>query len=300
MKINNKAKNLTILTFLLALTLAPAIGFAKENENRDRDDDKNKCVKAWGQFVKNGWKENKGNISISSDCRIPNGIFKKWNYNRATSTDIVAPTINSFTVAVRSTKAEFDWMTNEKTRGVLFYGTTTPVVVKATSTNNVNLLKSVSSTNSSVAVDNIGLRAKGELNIKNLLPNTTYYAVLAVRDNSGNVTISNSISFTTTVSTSTDTTAPTISNILTTINLNKLFINWKTNEPARSKLFYGTTTVDVAATTTANISKTTLGTNHSFELPSMSSTTPYHVILQSTDAVGNVKTSGEYVIYSPF
>lgn len=181
--INNKAKNLTILTFLLALTLTPALGFAKDNDKKDRDDDKNKCVKAWGQFVKNGWKENKGNISISSDCRIPNGIFKKWNYNKATSTD---------------------------------------------------------------------------------------------------------------------TTAPTISNILTTINLNKLFISWKTDELAKSKLFYGTTTLNIAATTTTGIEKNTFVKNHSFELPSMSSTTPYHIILQSTDAVGNVRTSGEYVIYSPF
>lgn len=300
---NTKAKAVTSFALLLALTLTPVLGFAKENNASKHEDDRNNsekhhCVKAFGQFVKNGWKETKGQLTIDANCKIPHGIFKKWNYNPATSTDMVAPVINSFNVNPSSVKAEVKWSANENVRAVVFYGTTTPNVVKATTTTNGNILASVYSTNGFTLVDNTFVNKNGEVTIKNLTASTTYYAVLAIRDSSGNVTVSNAVSFTTV--SNADVTAPVISNILTTISLNKLLISWKTNEPSTSKLFYGTTTLNVNASTTQSMSNATLKTNHSFELPVAASTTPYHVILQATDAVGNTQTSAEYSIYLPF
>ena len=299
-------KKLTSFALLLALTLTPVLGFAKEHDNaskskNDRNHSENNlCIKAFGQFVKNGWKkDSKGELTISVDCKIPYGIFKKWNYiPNASSTDMVAPTINSFTVSPSVNKAEVRWSANENVRAVLFYGTTTPNVVKATTTSNRNILASVYTTNGQTLVDNTFVSKNGEVSVKNLVSGTTYYAVLAVRDSAGNVTVSNAITFTTT--SNSDVTAPVISNIVTSISLNKLFVNWKTNEPATSKIFYGTSTVNVNASTTQSMSSNTLKTNHSFELIATASTTPYHVILQATDAVGNVQTSAEYSIYSPF
>lgn len=300
---NTKAKAVTSFAFLLALTLTPVLGFAKENNASKYKDDRNNdekhyCVKAFGQFIKHGWKETKGEVEIDSNCKIPYGIFKKWDYRPATTTDIIAPVINSFNVNPSTNKVEVNWSANENVRAVVFYGTTTPNVLKATTTTNGNILNSVYTSNSQTVIDNTFVSKKGEVTIQNLLANTVYYAVLAVRDSSGNVTISNAITFTT-ISNS-DITAPVISNILTTISLNKLLISWKTNEPSTSKLFYGTSTINVNGSTTQSMSNAALKTNHSFELPVVASTTPYHVILQSTDASGNTQTSTEYSIYLPF
>ncbi len=296
-----KTTTLTFL-FLLALTLAPVLGYAKENESKNKKHEDKKenrvCIKAFGQFVKNGWKETKGELTLNGNCKIPYGILKKWDYRPATTTDIVAPVINSFSVIPSTDKAEVKWTANENVRAVVFYGTTTPNVVKATTTTNGNLLASVYSTNGWTLVDNTFVNKNGEVTIKNLASGTTYYAVLGVRDSAGNVTVSNLVTFTTT--SSSDTTAPVISNILTTFNLDKLLISWKTNEAATSTLFYGTSTLNVNASTTQRMSNGTLKTNHSFELPAIASTTPYHVILQSADVSGNTQTSAEYSIYLPF
>lgn len=301
-------KKITSSIFLLALVLTPVLGNAKENEKRDNDDNKNKankehnvCLKAWGHFL------DRSDTSFNPNCHIPYGIFKKWNNNNATTTaSTTFPIINSFTFKTKSeNKVRINWTTNEKSRAVLFYGTTTPIVVKSATTTRGNILQSVSSSNAIAKVDNTFLSLKGEINVKNLLASTTYYAVLAVRDSSGNVTVSNTLTFTTSTSTPVvivDTTAPIISNLMTTISLNKLLVSWKTNEPATSKMFYGTTTLNITATSTANMSNATLKTNHSFELPiaSSSTSTPYHIVLQSTDASGNTQTSAQYSIFSPF
>ncbi|MES2985522.1 MAG: hypothetical protein V4686_00145 [Patescibacteria group bacterium] len=297
---NTKVKTITSLAFMLALVLTPALGFAKEHDKDKKENKKNNtCVHAFGQLIKNGWKENKGEISISANCKLPYGIFKKLNYipHASSTVDTVAPVINSFNVNPQSVRADTNWTTNEKTRGVVFYGTTTPVLVKATTTSTGGMLNSVYSTNGSMSmVDEVGVRTNGSVVLRNLIPNTTYYVVLAVRDSSGNVTLSGVNSFTT--STSSDTTAPVISNIMTAITSNLLKISWKTNEPATSKLFYGTSSLNV--NTSPNMSSSTLQTNHSFDLPLLASTTPRFLILQSTDVSGNVQTSAEYVIYSPF
>jgi hypothetical protein len=295
---NNKLKNITSLTFLLALVLMPILGSANDN-NRDKDKDKGSkpdkeyvvCIKAFGQFLK------RGDTSFKQNCHIP----FKWS-NATTTPDIISPTINSFTVAAKNeSKAEIKWTTNEKSRAVVFYATTTPIVVKSTTTTRGTILESVYSTNAMTIVDNTSLSTKGDLTIKNLAASTTYYVVLAVRDSSGNVTVSNVVTLTTgTSSTPVDTVAPIINNIMTSMSLNKLLLTWKTNELSTSKLFYGTSTINVNSTTTQSMSNTTLKTNHSFELSAVASTTPYHVILQSTDASGNTQTSAQYSIYLPF
>ena len=209
-------KSLTSFVLLLALTLTPVLGFAKDvdnNKGKEKHDNKSQvCLKAFGQYVKNGWVRTNGQLLIDSNCKIPYGILKKWNYNPATSTDIVSPVINSFIINPSSNKALVNWTANEKVKAVVFYGTTTPNVVKATTTTSGNLLASVYATNGMTITNNAFVKTNGEVTIKNLAPSTTYSAILAVRDASGNVTISTPISFTT--STSSDTTAPTITNIL--------------------------------------------------------------------------------------
>ncbi len=295
---NTKAKAITSFALLLALTLTPVLGFAKEDNASKSKNDGNRgenhfCIKAFGQLLK-------GNVS-ATNCPLPFGIFKKleWGWHPvASSTDAVAPAISSFTIASSENKAVVKWSANENVRAVVFYGTTTPQVVKVGKITNDALFASVYSTSSMSVVDTATLGKNGEINIKDLKAGTTYYAILAVRDRTGNVTVSNAIAFTTT--SNADVTAPVISNIVTSISFNKLFINWKTNEPATTKVFYGTSTINVHDANTKSLSNNSLKTNHSFELAATASTTPYHVILQATDAVGNVNTSVEYSIYSPF
>lgn len=298
---NSKVTTFTSLAFMLAIALTPVLGFAKDNDHKDdrKDNKNNSCVHAFGQLFKNGWKETKGEINVSANCKLPYGIFKKWNYmpHASTTVDVTVPVINSFNVNTQSNKADVSWTTNEKTRGVVFYGTTTPVIVKATTTTTGGMLNSVYSTNGSMnVIDEVGVRTSGSLTLRNLQSSTTYYAVLAVRDSSGNVTVSGVQTFTT--PNSGDTTAPVISSIVSSITSNLLKLSWKTNEPATSKVFYGTTTLNI--NTAPVVTNATLKTSHSFDLPLLASTTPHHVILQSTDVAGNVSTSQEYVIYSPF
>ncbi len=299
-----KTKDLMNLTLLAAFVLTPALSFAKDNDHANKaGNNNNECLKAWGQFVKNGWKQTKGEISLNANCRVPYGIFKKFNFiPNSPTTDTTAPVINSFNVAPKTTEVQVNWTANEKARAVVFYGTSTPVVaVNATTTNNADILASVSSSNAAHAIDDRMLSKDGRLTIKNLTASTTYYAVLAVRDAAGNVKVSNAVTFTTTVNDSADTVAPIIGSIVTTISLDKLRIDWTTNELATSKLYYGTTSLNIAATSTASMGHNTPTRNHSFELPVNASTTsPYYVILQSVDASGNTRTSSQYTINLPF
>ncbi|MES3006022.1 MAG: hypothetical protein V4664_03695 [Patescibacteria group bacterium] len=287
----------------LALIVAPATGFAKENnsnkpdkqEKQEKNHQEDGCLRAFGHLIAPGWIKVNGTVSISDNCRIPFGILKKLTGQNGTSTpDTIAPVISNLNVVVTGTStANVRWNTNEKTIGAVFFGTTTPVVVQtsATSTDN-RLLVGATSTNSTRIFDR-DFSKSHKVRLNNLTASTTYYVVAVSRDKAGNLTISNATSFNTSTTTA-DVTPPVISNIVTVVGTSTIKVNWNTNELATSKLFYGTSTVN--STSSLNVSSSSLSTNHSLTASGLATGTVYHLLPQSRDASGNATTSAEYSV----
>ena len=95
--------------------------------------------------------------------------------------------------------------------------------------------------------------------------------------------------------TKSDEKAPRIDAVIMTIKSTTLLgVSWVTDEAARSKVLYGTSSHIMAT------SSTVLQTSHSFDIPILSTSTPEHIILQSTDTAGNTRTSAEYSFFLPF
>jgi hypothetical protein len=96
--------------------------------------------------------------------------------------------------------------------------------------------------------------------------------------------------------TSTDTTAPIISNILVTPSGRMAVITWTTNEPSNSTVFYSTTSpVVVSASTTPSTSNNSFlrTRNHRVVLRNLTASTTYFFVVRSKDAAGNVATGNQ-------
>ena len=67
-------------------------------------------------------------------------------------------------------------------------------------------------------------------------------------------------------------------------------IMWTSNEPATSKVYYGTISpIDFSV----SLSNDTLVTSHSLALSGLTASTTYYFIVESKDAAGNTSTSTE-------
>ncbi len=287
---------------LLALLLAfsPLAGFAKENGKSDKSgkenaqakielklenrtdkkgrEDKN-CLKAIGHLIAPGWIKANGTTTVSAECELPSGIFKKLNRGSgtttATSTDSVAPVISSVLASPRVAAASIEWMTDERSDSKVYYGTTTAIDISSTST---------------LSAKTRGMTKDHEVKLSNLSASTTYYFKVASKDASGNLSVSSVMSFTT-KSPSADSVYPVISNISTSAGTSTIEVGWKTSEPATTKVYYGTGIVDTNSTSTAFVSNSSLVTDHSIAITGLSTSTPYALILESKDASGNATLS---------
>ncbi len=124
--------------------------------------------------------------------------------------------------------------------------------------------------------------------LSGLSASTTYFYVARSKDAAGNLATSAEQSFTTTAST--DTTAPTISNVKVADRTDTTArITWTTNEPATSQVEYGTTT---AYGQLSPLSATRV-TNHSVTLTGLEPETVYHYRVLSRDAAGNLARSAD-------
>lgn len=105
------------------------------------------------------------------------------------------------------------------------------------------------------------------------------------RDVAGNT----STNYTDTISL--DSTAPALSSIVTSgLSNNSVTITWTTNESSSSQVEFGATTTYGSSSPLYNNSVT----SHSVTLNNLSATTTYHFRVKSTDAAGNLATSGDY------
>ena len=122
------------------------------------------------------------------------------------------------------------------------------------------------------------------------LSNGTYYFSVTAYDTSGNESgFSNEVSKT--ISGVTDTTPPSISNVLTTnISNVSITINWTTTENSDTQVEYGATTAYGSSTPLVP----TLVSSHIVQLSGLQSATIYHFRVKSRDAAGNLATSADF------
>ncbi len=196
------------------------------------------------------------------------------NDDNTTSTpDTIAPVISNINSSVSTNTANISWNTDEGSDSVVWYSTTTPLIVS----------------NNTLSVDSSNIVTAHNISLSDLSVNTTYYFIISSTDESNNEATSTESSFTTLTP---DTTAPIISNISLSVSTNTADIIWNTDEPSNSKAWYSTTT-PVVLGSSLFIESTNLVASHAVSLLSLNASTTYYFIVGSTDEFNNEATSTE-------
>ncbi len=222
-----------------------------------------------------GWiNTNWDNINLDQNCPFP--IPKP-----ATSTpDTTAPIISGLLTKTGQTVALIVWNTDEKSTGKVYYSTTSPANTSHPSVRSFNHFDG----------------KNHYAFIFGLSPNTNYYALVEAKDRFGN-TSSNQVSFTTKSSaTSTppvpepDTVAPSISNLSLSASTSSIMVSWNTNEAASSKVYFSTST-PINTALAEFVQSGALVTSHSLTINNLSTSTLFHLLIESSDASGNKATT---------
>lgn len=256
------------------------------DEDDDREDSNNKrksnqCFKAYGHLISPGWLKKNGSVNVDiGNCWLPFGIAKKFRGNNSSTTpDVTAPVISNLSFNSAQRQAEVRWNTDENSNTIVFWSTSPSVDVSDTATNRI--------------VKNDYVRSHRVI-LKNLTATTTYYVVVKSTDGAGNSSVSNVGSFTTKAP-SVDSKAPVISNVVTIIGTSTIQVGWKTNENTTDRVYYSTVLpVAINASTTSFVSNVSLQTNHVLALSGLTPDTTYYLVIESTDAAGNVTTSATF------
>ncbi len=94
--------------------------------------------------------------------------------------------------------------------------------------------------------------------------------------------------------TSTDTTAPVISNIASYTGVNKALLVWNTDEKTTGKVYYSTSSpVNLTTAPTVNGVKGLEGKSHFAALSGLASSTTYYFIVEAKDKAGNLSRSNQ-------
>lgn len=209
------------------------------------------------------------------------GIWKKilgLIHVGTTTPDTVSPSITAASVSgITTTSAVIDWSTSEKTRGVIYYGTTSSIVTSSTTAHvEANTLASVHHNT-----------------LSGLSTSTTYFVKIVAKDAAGNATTSSEFSFTTAAAP--DTVSPVISSVVVSdVSSTSARVSWTTNEAASGRVYYATTTpVVVGGAQTNLVSTTSLSTSHDFTLTGLTASTTYRFFVHSADAANNAASSSE-------
>jgi len=221
--------------------------------------------------------------------KLPPGIAKKLpsptNGNGTITPDTTAPVISEIIVTNTTVSStQISWLTDEQADSKVWYSTSTPLDLLATST---------------LMISSSDLVTSHELTLFDLTASTTYYYMVSSSDEADNTATSSEQSFITTPpgngTTTPDTTAPLISEIMaTSTTASSTQITWATDEQADSKVWYSTSTpLDLLATSTLQVSSSNLVTSHEFGLSSLNASTTYYYMVSSSDTATNQATSTE-------
>jgi hypothetical protein len=248
----------------------------KKEEKKENKMDKS-CFRAWGHLIAPGWIKWNSQVNTELGCFMPFGIAKKFGGNTGTTTpDTIAPVISNLFVNPSKVDAHVRWDTNENADSLVYVSTSSPVLTSSTSVSNGSLVKS------------------HNLLVTGLNANTTYFAYVVSKDKSGNTATSSTVSFTT-LSLPVDTQAPVISTILATVATTSIKVGWHTDEPATTKVYYSSGAgVNLLASTTPFVLNSEFITNHVITLSGLSTSTNYHLMLESKDSSGNTQRSDAF------
>ena len=193
-----------------------------------------------------------GNLAVSSDQTFQ------------TLPDTTAPLIQNILVQIPApTRAVVSWTTDEPADGTIDFGTTPAFGQTRTSTN--------------------GLQTVHQVELNPLIPETTYYYRIRSRDAYGNLAVTDNFTFITPP----DTIPPIMQNVrIENIGLRSAEIAWETDEPADSRVQWGTTR-QYGATAGDSL----LGKTHRLLLRDLEPNTMYHVRASSRDTYGNEAVS---------
>ncbi len=198
------------------------------------------------------------------------------------SGDTTAPVItNIVSSGIGSTTATISWTTNEAATTRVYYSTHTPV------------------TTFKPFQEVTGSRTSHSITLTQLDPGMTYNILVVSTDAAGNMT---SMTMPTTITTTSqpvgDTSAPLISNVVSTVVVSTTAnISWTTNEAATTRVYYST--VSPVATATAQFQEVGGSrTAHSVNLTPLAGGTTYFLLIVATDAAGN-RTSMPTTLTTP-
>lgn len=238
-----------------------------------------------GHLIAKGWLKKNEKPLVPVCQNLPPGIGKKIDDdddddNATTTPDTTAPVITAVNVSnITTTGATITWSTNESSDSDVYFSTVSPL-----------------SKPSSTKVSNNSMVTNHSINLTGLTPSTVYHFVVESKDAAGNESTSVQNSFTTATP---DTTAPIISNVVVSASSTSATITWATNENSTSKVYYGTTTpLVLASSSVAEVSGLTL--SHSVGLSSLTASTTYYYVIESKDASNNTtKTTEASFITTP-
>jgi|GEM_PF-4250838 len=188
--------------------------------------------------------------------------------------DETAPVVSALTKVATTTEATIEFSTDEDSTSTIWYSTISPVPIGAPSMS-------------------LGLTQSHSYTLTSLTPETTYYFLIEVEDESGNDAMESEDSFTTTaIPEPADTTAPEITDINADAGSTTAQVSFSTNEDATSVLYYSDSpSVDVGSSLSESVVTPT--TTHVFNLSGLATSTTYYYLLTATDESSNTATSSE-------
>jgi|SRR3989344_1460524 len=319
------SRKITTLFLVLMIGLTPALSYANDKENKqdrgndrqgenhddddDQDDDKgndkNKSERKEDKLERKEIKnENKtcrkafknlfrsGNLGRNSadfyiECLKPFGFETKFIGQASSTPDTTSPIITDLSITPATTTANITWHTDEKSDSTVFWSTSANINIASPST--ASTTKNQKTKNHRVVLGN-------------LASSTTYFVIVRSKDTSSNMSNSSETSFQTkTLIVVVDNVAPFVTDILVTeVSTSTLKVAWNTNEPATSRIYYGTSTVDATneldlnAISTSFIENLTLKLNHLISIVSLLPQTIYHIVIRSIDGSGNATTTASF------
>lgn len=199
----------------------------------------------------------------ATGVQVQGNTTKDFVLNRADTERpaiVGGPTVSSIT----DRSAFIEWLTNEPATTLVKYGTTAQL---------------------GLTTNTPGLTTYHGQQLRALIPNTTYYAQAVSRDAAENITSSTIFSFRT--APEQDLRPPVIVSGPAVVNItsNSAVIEWATNEPATSVVYFGT-----SPHLGQVVSDSRLVLGHRVVLRELSTSTTYYLRVGSSDAAGNGPT----------
>ncbi|MBI2025474.1 fibronectin type III domain-containing protein, partial [Candidatus Kaiserbacteria bacterium] len=181
--------------------------------------------------------------------------------------DVIAPVISGIAALPGVNSAAITWTTNEPSTSKVFFGTTSPLVINASTTQSVT---------------NAALVTSHSIVVTGLSANTTYVFVVQSADAAGNTSTSGQFSFTT--QSAAATAVPVISGITATPGTTTATIAFNTDIPAIGTVFFGTLNPFNFINAIGNPSQFM---SHAFSLVGLAANTTHFYVVLASNAVGS-------------